>query len=443
MLRIRPTLAERQVHDALDAYCALAWSDTPPSAGGQLALMVLRRRAASSAASLARSLARRIALLENTTPPAPPQLTLPFDCTADDDDEPAAELEAPALADRAMELDLLRHLLALAQACGCESKVLALLRFLRRANEPAIVFTQYRDTLQTLAAVLGPHAPQLHGGMTLRERHASARGFTHGEERLLLATDAASEGLNLHRRCRLVINLELPWTPVRLEQRVGRVDRLGQERRVHAVHLVAAHTEEEEIVARHRVRSERIEDALIASTVVSEAAREECERIALARALAGRAAAHLPARPVVAEVRHRRCAAGVLSVFRVPVVDESGLTWWEWIVGCEAACAECAAALDPARMFSTIRQGISDAVAVRATRERALAGSARRVHARISAPLLQRGLFERRNEQTASAQARVLGAVLAATDAHLAALARLAASHVEAPRPIFTLVRRW
>ncbi|MGE0447242.1 MAG: SNF2-related protein, partial [Vicinamibacterales bacterium] len=165
-LRVRPTRAERQVHEALDAYCALAWSATPRSAGGQLALMVLRRRAASSPASLARSVTRRIALLETTTPPAPPQLTLPFDRTAEDDDEPAAELEAPALADRAVELDLLRNLLALANACGCESKIRALLRLLTRAGEPAIVFTQYRDTLQSLAAAAGSAAPQLHGGVT-------------------------------------------------------------------------------------------------------------------------------------------------------------------------------------------------------------------------------------------------------------------------------------
>ena len=75
------------------------------------------------------------------------------------------------------------------------------------------------------------------------------RQFVSGDARLLLATDAASEGLNLHHRCRLVINLELPWTPVRLEQRIGRVERIGQARRVHAVHLLAAGTCEEESVA--------------------------------------------------------------------------------------------------------------------------------------------------------------------------------------------------
>ena len=91
-----------------------------------------------------------------------------------------------------------------------------------------------------LASVLEDLTPvTLHGGLTSRERHENLRRFTNGASRLLLATDAASEGLNLQQRCRLVVNLELPWTPLRLEQRIGRVERIGQTRRVHAVHLLA------------------------------------------------------------------------------------------------------------------------------------------------------------------------------------------------------------
>jgi SNF2 family DNA or RNA helicase len=71
---------------------------------------------------------------------------------------------------------------------------------------------------------------------------------------VLLATDAAAEGLNLHGHCRLVINLELPWNPMRLEQRIGRVDRIGQRRAVHAFHLIADHTGELRILDRLRSR---------------------------------------------------------------------------------------------------------------------------------------------------------------------------------------------
>jgi len=60
--------------------------------------------------------------------------------------------------------------------------------------------------------------------------------------------------LNLHRGCRLVINLELPWNPMRLEQRIGRVDRIGQRRVVHAFHLVADGTAEMRLLDRLRDR---------------------------------------------------------------------------------------------------------------------------------------------------------------------------------------------
>ena len=117
---------------------------------------------------------------------------------------------------------------------------------MRRVRQPAIVFTEYRDTLSRIEAALrsaGHATVLLHGGMSARERAEVVRLFDQGQL-VLLATDAAAEGLNLHRRCRLVIHFELPWTPGRLEQRTGRIDRLGQERAVHEVLLVARSTAE-------------------------------------------------------------------------------------------------------------------------------------------------------------------------------------------------------
>ena len=73
---------------------------------------------------------------------------------------------------------------------------------------------------------------------------------------MLLATDAAGEGLNLQERCRLVVNVELPWNPQRLEQRIGRVDRLGQRRRVHALHLFHRGSFEDEVLVRLQRRME-------------------------------------------------------------------------------------------------------------------------------------------------------------------------------------------
>ena len=79
---------------------------------------------------------------------------------------------------------------------------------------------------------------------------------------LLLATDAASEGLNLHRRCRAVVHFELPWSPARLEQRTGRVDRIGQPRRVHEILLIADDTAERLVLAPLAKRAARAGSAM-------------------------------------------------------------------------------------------------------------------------------------------------------------------------------------
>ena len=98
----------------------------------------------------------------------------------------------------------------------------------------------------------------LHGGQTPDERRAAVEAFRRGRSDLLIATDAGSEGLNLQSRCRLVVNLELPWNPMRLEQRIGRVDRIGQMRTVHAINLFASGTAESTVLANLARRLERI-----------------------------------------------------------------------------------------------------------------------------------------------------------------------------------------
>lgn len=264
-LRVRQSKNELEMHSALLAYARVVWRETRVTTpAARLAMTMLTRRACSSAWSLARSLETRLRLLTGGGQPDLLQMALPFADPVADDEAPGAELSAPGLSDWDEERRWLEHVLRLARlAEPAESKVRALRRLLRRAREPAIVFTEYRDTLCRVAHHLDDFSPaQLHGGMSAGERHDVLRRFVGGEVPLLLATDAASEGLNLHHRCRLVINLELPWTPVRLEQRIGRVERLGQQRRVHAVHLLAANTCEEESVAVLLARMRRVAEVL-------------------------------------------------------------------------------------------------------------------------------------------------------------------------------------
>ena len=84
--------------------------------------------------------------------------------------------------------------------------------------------------------------------MTSVERAAVQAAFNRDGGRLL-ATDAAAEGLNLQGRCRVIVNFELPWNPARLEQRIGRIDRMGQRRAVHAITITARDTAEHVVIS--------------------------------------------------------------------------------------------------------------------------------------------------------------------------------------------------
>jgi Lhr-like helicase len=200
-----------------------------------------------------------------------------------EDDEPVGGLAAPGLADAGSERRWLSNLAAAAQrAARDESKTRFLLRLLarlrRRGAVSALIFTEYRDTLARLVERLtsaGYDVAMLHGGLTAPDRSLVQCQFNR-RGGILLATDAAAEGLNLHHRCRLVIHYELPWNPTRLEQRCGRVDRLGQTARVHELGLVAEHTAERLVVspllARLRgagLRQKRMLDALAESHVAA------------------------------------------------------------------------------------------------------------------------------------------------------------------------------
>ena len=255
---VRIEEAESQVQRLLERYTAAVWREAPAGGdGARLAMTILRKRALSSPAALLRSLVRRQHLLRAAAP-EPAQLPLFEDPPDADDALPDAALGAPGLADRRREERWLDALVAAAERVSAvDSKARLLLRLLARLDrESVVVFTEYRDTLHYLSAML-PGALQLHGALTGSERTAVQRRFNDNGG-VLLATDAAAEGLNLQRRCRLLVNFELPWNPARLEQRIGRIDRIGQRRTVHALSLVARDTAEDLVVARMARRLARV-----------------------------------------------------------------------------------------------------------------------------------------------------------------------------------------
>lgn len=118
-----------------------------------------------------------------------------------------------------------------------------------------IIFTEHRDTLNYLQDKVGcqigvNRVVTIHGGMGRDERHRMEADFKHNPEIVvLIATDAAGEGINL-QRAHLMINYDLPWNPNRLEQRFGRIHRIGQRNTCYLWNLVANNTREGAVFAR-------------------------------------------------------------------------------------------------------------------------------------------------------------------------------------------------
>jgi SNF2 family DNA or RNA helicase len=116
-------------------------------------------------------------------------------------------------------------------------------------GQKVIVFTEFRATQQQLARRLqkeGIRVTTFHGGLTAEQKDAAQEEFRK-ETQVLISTECGGQGLNL-QFCPNVVNYDLPWNPMRVEQRIGRVHRLGQKRRVRIYNLCARNTIEEHIV---------------------------------------------------------------------------------------------------------------------------------------------------------------------------------------------------
>lgn len=237
------------------------------------ALTTMQRRLASSVRAIKRTLERRVARLERALedpeaylrgsrhfaesiyPDAPEAL-------ADLAEEERWEMEERALEEwlpgtveelRA-ELEVVGPLLTQAEdaeMAGTEVKWLELLGVLderdlhRDRSLKLLIFTEHKDTLDFLCEKLsaeGFEVAVIHGGMKLRDRIAEEKHFRE-QAQIMVATEAAGEGINL-QFCHLMVNYDIPWNPNRLEQRMGRIHRIGQTRDVHIYNLVAMNTRE-------------------------------------------------------------------------------------------------------------------------------------------------------------------------------------------------------
>ncbi|MBN8964917.1 MAG: SWF/SNF helicase family protein, partial [Rhizobiales bacterium] len=132
-----------------------------------------------------------------------------------------------------------------------------------------LIFTEPRDTLdylhEKIVARLGePEAVKvIHGGVPRQQRRAAVAAFNDDPKvRVLIANDAAGEGVNLQRGAHLMVNYDLPWNPNRLEQRFGRIHRIGQTEVCHLWNLVAGETREGAVYQRLLEKLEEARQAL-------------------------------------------------------------------------------------------------------------------------------------------------------------------------------------
>jgi SNF2 family DNA or RNA helicase len=151
--------------------------------------------------------------------------------------------ETPSL--KAGDRDALAQLAERSRLQPTSAKTDRLLGILQEFTDRMVIFTQFRATQDMLAERLrqaGHEVAVFHGGLARLEKEAAIQRF-RGPARLLLATEAGSEGRNL-QFAHAICNFDLPWNPMRIEQRIGRLSRIGQKHDVYVFNLVAADTVE-------------------------------------------------------------------------------------------------------------------------------------------------------------------------------------------------------
>jgi superfamily II DNA or RNA helicase len=132
-----------------------------------------------------------------------------------------------------------------------------------QGNEKILIFTESKDTLDYLVQKIkswGYSVNSIDGSMSLQERIKAERIF-RDQTQIMVATEAAGEGINL-QFCHIMINYDIPWNPTRLEQRMGRIHRYGQQKDVYIFNLVAEDTREGKVLIKILEKLDEIREAL-------------------------------------------------------------------------------------------------------------------------------------------------------------------------------------
>ncbi len=289
-IRFRLSEKEKKLYNELSEYVISQYNRALRSDKKRnvaFALLILQRRMASSTYALLRSLERRKDKLEDLfkEPEIIKEIPTYIDIEEIDDYEEEKrwdqekKWETLSIAENKEELEkeinTLKELIEKAKEIlrvECEVKLSELkdaieegFRKIRKmhGNEKILIFTESKDTLEYLVKRInswGYSVNFIHGGMKLEERVGAEKVFQH-EKQIMVATEAAGEGINL-QFCHLMINYDIPWNPNRLEQRMGRIHRYGQQKDVYIFNLVAEDTREGQVLAKLFGKLEEIRKAM-------------------------------------------------------------------------------------------------------------------------------------------------------------------------------------
>ena len=250
------------------------------------ALLILQRRMASSTYALLKSLERRKERLEDLLKEPELMKEMPFIDIEEVDDyeeekrwEQEKKWETLSIAENREELEkeinTLNRLIDMAKEILQEEGEVKLQELKKaieegfkkirnmQGNEKILIFSESRDTMEYLVERIkswGYSVNFIHGGMRLEDRVNAEKVFQH-EKQIMVATEAAGEGINL-QFCHLMINYDIPWNPNRLEQRMGRIHRYGQQKDVYVFNLVAEDTREGKVLAKLFDKLEEIKKAM-------------------------------------------------------------------------------------------------------------------------------------------------------------------------------------
>lgn len=249
---------QRELYEMVSSYVAKTYNKALRNRKKNMCLIflliIMQRMVTSSTAAIRQSLERRLNVLLE-------QRTCVGDLREEDLDELNIEdgvedaLEAISL-DMELEIEELKQIISLAKQAqfqNQDAKVEPLLNEIdailsEDRTQKVIIFTEFVATqtyLQELLVNRGYTVTILNGGMSIDERNAAMQEFKTSTS-IFISTDAGGEGLNL-QFANIIINYDLPWNPMKIEQRCGRVDRIGQQRDVHIYNFIVGETVENRV----------------------------------------------------------------------------------------------------------------------------------------------------------------------------------------------------